>query len=38
MQYSKEVEVNWETIKTKIQLEKEDERARAGGASAIEGK
>ena len=30
-QYASEVEVNWEAIKTKIKLEKDDEAARAGG-------
>jgi intraflagellar transport protein 80 len=30
LQYSKEVEVNWETIKAKIANEKDDERARSG--------
>lgn len=30
-QYAGEVEVNWEAIKTKIKLEKDDEKARSGG-------
>jgi intraflagellar transport protein 80 len=33
LQYGKEVEINWETIKTKINLEKEDERSRGGGGA-----
>jgi intraflagellar transport protein 80 len=37
-QYAREVEVNWETIKAKIQLEKEDERARSGAPSFAETK
>lgn len=38
LQYSREVEVNWEAIKTKIQLEKDDEKARGGVMSGSGGK